>query len=230
MPSEWSRVTAAANFLKACEQAGFTPADIDSLTSGKDNKLLPGFVGVFRGTHEIVRPSQVINTHLLLPTDTFIDLPAISNQLTKSALVTTSDDETSPFRYRTFYISLPKSEERTKKARFRSYRPGEYMTFARMVENVGGLMAVKERHLATQWQIRRAVDAQVNGEEGPLRTNGYANFFFVSAPETKEGVAVVHVYWDSGSCCWHVWVHSLSYSLKWLRAYRLFLRTEDLGA
>ncbi len=49
---------------------------------------------------------------------------------------------------------------------------------------------LSENHEVELWQIAQLIDAQTDGEDGPLLTNGYANIFYVA------GYAV-SVHWDA---------------------------------
>ncbi|MBX4209541.1 hypothetical protein KW799_02540, partial [Candidatus Parcubacteria bacterium] len=76
-------------------------------------------------------------------------------------------------------------------------------------------------HTVSLAQIELLIEQVEMGEEAQLRTDGYANFFFV---EDKNGsVSVVDVRrYDRGR--WNVRVHRLGYGIRWGVAFRFFSR------
>ena len=73
-----------------------------------------------------------------------------------------------------------------------------------------------ENHEVELWHIAKLIEAQANGEDGPLLTSGYANIFYIS------GFAVF-VGWSAVSAKWHVhdWNLGVAY---WNAGNRVFSR------
>ena len=68
--------------------------------------------------------------------------------------------------------------------------------------------------------VEKLVERQEGGEDVGLRTDGWANFFFV---ENSGGtVSVLDV--DRNADGWHGYVDRLDDSFRWLAEYRLVLR------
>ena len=71
--------------------------------------------------------------------------------------------------------------------------------------------------------IEQLVERQESGEDVGLRTDSYANFFFV---ENLDGsVSVLLVSRHAGR--WTPYVHRLDYGFRWSAEYRLLLRNSD---
>lgn len=215
----------ALKLATAIEAEGGVPAEINELA--EDRQGIRDLLAVRRGTHEILRKPQVINTDLLVPTDTVINFPHIPKQLTEGAFAIKDEDPSSPFGYRKLTVPLPEKEKPTEAMCHRFHQFTEDMRFSRMVDAAGGLAAVKERHLVTQWQIRHAVDETMRrhkeGKTGLIRMDGWGDFFLV---EAKEGVAVVLLYWNADDDVWSVWTRPRSRSVVWFCGCRLSLRAE----
>lgn len=71
-----------------------------------------------------------------------------------------------------------------------------------------------ERHEVELWQIAELIEAQKNGEEGRLLTNGYANIFYVAG-------CAVRVDWPSAYREWRVNGWGLG-GLYWRAGRRVF--------
>ncbi len=84
--------------------------------------------------------------------------------------------------------------------------------------------ALKENNLTfTLPAIDQLVDRQEGGEDVGLRTDGYANFFFV---ENSDGsVSVLYVYRNDGR--WRAYVRRLDSGYRWDAEFRLLLRNSD---
>jgi hypothetical protein len=108
-------------------------------------------------------------------------------------------------------------------------RPATFMEvvseFLGVQGDVATLAAVlKEKGVVTTLPVIEAlIERQENGEDVGLRTEGYANFFFV---ENKDGeVSVVLVHRDDGR--WGVDVGRLGSGGRWSAGRRFFFRNVD---
>jgi hypothetical protein len=73
-----------------------------------------------------------------------------------------------------------------------------------------------ENHGVELWHIAMLIEAQPNGRDGPLLSNGYANIFYV-------GGFVVLVRWDAGDGEWYVYDWKLGGD-RWRAGLRVFSR------
>ena len=72
----------------------------------------------------------------------------------------------------------------------------------------------------TLTEVYALMEAQKNGESGPLLTNGYANIFYVR--DAKGVLRTVFVYWSGGG--WFVSACDASNSNQWLGEDQVFSR------
>lgn len=105
---------------------------------------------------------------------------------------------------------------------------GQQKTFMGMLQGLGitgDVSAVaqeikKRGFVTTLSRVESLVEQQEGGGDVGLRTEGYANFFFV---EDKDGgVSVVHAYRDGRQ--WDVYIYGLDYGLVWNVGRRFFFR------
>ncbi len=69
-------------------------------------------------------------------------------------------------------------------------------------------------------QIKEMIEAQPNGTEGEMLTNGYSNIFYVVG---KDGVLfAVRVRWFSGNGQWRVYAYRLDQGGEWRAGDRVF--------
>ena len=84
--------------------------------------------------------------------------------------------------------------------------------------------ALKEQGLTFTLQaIEQLVDRQEDGEDVGLRTDGYANFFFVEDSDGSISVLLVYSYVGG----WCARVRRLDRGSRWFAEYRLLLRNSD---
>lgn len=76
-------------------------------------------------------------------------------------------------------------------------------------------------HTTTPTRIEDLIERQEKGEDVGLRTDGWANFFFVEGKDDE--VFVVSAY-RCGDSQWYVSVFSLGIGDRWSAGYRFFLR------
>lgn len=177
-------------------------------------------------------PPPIIAVDLLVSVEgASVEISPIRKKKTSGAFAPRNEDEMSPFSCCRMYLRLLDKETPTGRVTVQGYQLNKNMMFAEVVQAAGGLVAVNKKHLFTQHQIRQLVDAQSEGQEGPLLTDDrYKNFFFVHAVDGS--VVVVYVYWcviDS-TWSWSVGSISLRYSGLQSRGDRVFLHTENLAA
>jgi hypothetical protein len=76
----------------------------------------------------------------------------------------------------------------------------------------------------TLTELFALMEAQKNGESGPLLTNGYANIFYIK--DTAGALRAVHAYWHGGG--WHVGAVAVTYPYEWRGGRRVFSRDSRL--
>lgn len=69
-------------------------------------------------------------------------------------------------------------------------------------------------------QIKAKIEAQPNGIEGEMLSNGFANIFYVSGKD--EVLFTVNVHWNSGGGQWSVYADRLDQYGKWDAGSRIF--------
>lgn len=86
-----------------------------------------------------------------------------------------------------------------------------------------GNLLIEHGHTMTCTQAEEMVEAtEHGGEKTEMRTDGYANFFFVETGDPNNPVSVGHVYRDGRD--WNASVYSLGHGLRWGADDRLLLR------
>ena len=125
---------------------------------------------------------------------------------------------------------LPKHQSDQAESRFGVLQLTEPATFKKFVENVLGTKGslqtlaklLKERSLTTTLPaIETLIERQENGDDVGLRTDGWANFFFV---ENEDGDSVSVVYVCRRGRQWDVYQSSCGGGSGWGADARFFLR------
>ncbi len=124
---------------------------------------------------------------------------------------------------------LPKSQPAQAKQEFRAQELTREASFLEMVKNIfstDGTVASYSRllieggHIVTLPKIEELIDRQEGGEDVGLKTNGYANLFFVLNDDGT--VSVVRVFRCDGQ--WYVRVFRLDDARRWDAESHVFLR------
>lgn len=127
---------------------------------------------------------------------------------------------------------LPTDQPAQPESNFSVQELGQQATFLEALASIGivGDVAsvakeIKKRGLTTTLPtIETLVERQELGQDTGLRTDGYANFFFV---EDKDGgVSLVSLYRDGRQ--WHVDMSRLDHDNRWYVGNRFFFRNKTL--
>lgn len=95
----------------------------------------------------------------------------------------------------------------------------KHMTDSEIVKQAESLGFNPKQNPVTLDQIKVKIEAQSNGVEGEMLTNGYANIFYVLVGDV---LFTVHVNWNSGNGQWSVYANRLDRSGPWLACRRIF--------
>jgi len=132
-------------------------------------------------------------------------------------------------------LLLPADQLDQPEGQFSVQSPSQPATFKEVVESYLGVTGeisvlakvLKERGCITTLPvIESLIERQEAAEDVDLRTDSWANFFFVE--DRDEGVSVVHV--DRNDRQWYVNVNRLGYAYQWSAENRFFFRNPDTGS
>ncbi len=88
-----------------------------------------------------------------------------------------------------------------------------------------GQALIENGHTMTLVQAENMVEATERGDKTGMRTDGYANFFFVETGNEEEPVSVANVNRDVSR--WRAYVYRLGYGIRWNADNRLLVRNLD---
>lgn len=198
----------------------WTPADIKSLTNAD---FLGKILDVIKGRAEIVIKS-------ILAFVMEVVIPPVAGKKTRDCF---RDKKRYYHRDSDLDSWLPEDQSEQLAGNFSIQQLAQLGTFKQVVESFLGItgeipvlaQALKVKgHVTTLPTVESLVERQEAGEDVGLRTDGYANFFFV---EDGDGsVSVVNVYWDDGQ--WLVLVLRLGNGSEWFAGYRFFFCNKTL--
>jgi hypothetical protein len=207
----------------ALETAGFTADHITKL--GQLGNSLGQIVAFLDGKAEIVIKKVEVIVVSILTFVKIITTPVIKGKKTAKCFTGKI------FGYRDSDLDswLPKDQSDWPEGKFSAQQLAKNATFKQAVESFLGVSGdtdflaktLKERnHITTLSVIESLVERQEAGEDVDIRTDGWANFFFV---EDKDGsVSVVGVYCYDRQ--WYVRVLRLSHAYECSAGPRFFFR------
>lgn len=214
-----------AGELKAAFRRGnWTNAFIKRLCEGD---ILSRVLLVLEGKAEIVIKKVEETAVSLLALVKTISTPAIAGKKTSDCFT----NKLLRYCYRDGKLDswLPESQPEQVSGEFSVVQLTKNAAFKQAVGSFLGITGdiqtlsqiLKERgHITTLPVIESLIERQEAGEDVGLRTNGWANFFFV---ENKDGsVSVVNA--SRADRRWHVRVDRLGIGPVWLAVYRFFFR------
>ncbi|MDP2651732.1 MAG: hypothetical protein Q8O94_01190 [bacterium] len=85
-----------------------------------------------------------------------------------------------------------------------------------------GKLTKEHGYTVTLPQVEEMMEKNERGEKTEMRTDGYANFFFVETGDPKNPVSVGHVIRDERA--WDANVHRLDHAYRWYADNRLLVR------